>query len=35
MSAEAAEAGTSWLPWGALILLVVIVGVFLFRRSGN
>ena len=35
MSTETAEAGTSWLPWGALILLVVIVVLFLFRRSGN
>ena len=32
---ETAEGGTSWLMWGALILLVVIVAFFLFRRSGN
>lgn len=32
---ETAEGGSSWLMWGALILVVVIVVVFLFRRSGN
>ena len=32
---ETAEGGSSWLMWGALILLVVIVAFFLFRRSGN
>ena len=32
---ETAEGGTSWLMWIGLILLVVIVAFFLFRRSGN
>ena len=32
-STETAEGGNSWLMWGALILLVVIVAFFLFRRS--
>jgi hypothetical protein len=32
---ETAEGGSSWLMWGALILLVVIVAFFLFRRSGK
>jgi LPXTG-motif cell wall-anchored protein len=35
VSAETAEGGSSWLPWGGLILLVAIVVFFLFRRSGN
>jgi hypothetical protein len=35
VSAAPAEAGGSWLRWGALIILLVIVAVVLFRRSGN
>ncbi len=34
-STETARGGTSWLMWSGLIILVVIVAVFLFRRSGN
>jgi hypothetical protein len=34
-STETAGGGTSWLMWGGLIILVMIVAVFLFRRSGN
>ncbi len=34
-SVETAGGGTSWLMWSGLIILVVIVAVFLFRRSGN
>lgn len=32
---EVAGGGTSWLLWGALIVLVVIGAYFLFGRSGN
>lgn len=32
---ETAGGGTSWLMWGALIVLIAIVAFFLFRRSGN
>lgn len=32
---ETAGGGTSWLMWGALIVLIAIVALFLFRRSGN
>jgi hypothetical protein len=32
---ETAGGQNSWLMWGGLIILVVIVAVFLFRRSGN
>jgi hypothetical protein len=33
--AETAGGGTSWLMWGALIVVVVIVAFLLFRRSGK
>jgi len=32
--ARATEGGMSWLTWGALIVIVLIVLFFLFRRSG-
>ena len=32
---ETATGDTSWLKWGALIVLVLVVVFFLFRRSGN
>jgi hypothetical protein len=34
-STETAGGGRSWPMWGALIVVVVIVAFFLFRRSGN
>ena len=32
---ETEGGGTSWLKWGALIILIAIVAFFLFRRSGK
>lgn len=34
-SSETSEGGTSWLMWGGLILVIVIVAFFLLRRSGS
>ena len=34
-SSETSEGGTSWLMWGGLILVIVIVAFFLLRRSGR
>ena len=34
-SSETSEGGTSWLMWGGLILVIVIVAFLLLRRSGS